>query len=96
MGDTGSGSGKQIDLASVEFHTMGMPNIVTCPSQFFCILARATAKLFEAIGYVFVVFCYNFLLYPEWFRNLLQLFRYHSKRLYHDWIHFPRSVMPIV
>ena len=56
MGNAGFGACEQIDLGLVQFDTMGMPDIVPCPSQIFCVLTRPTAELSLRIGDIFVIF----------------------------------------
>ena len=47
--------GKQIDFMCIKLDTMGVPNIISRPTQILGILPRPTAKFFQAIGHIFVI-----------------------------------------
>ena len=55
MGNTGFTGSEQINLGTVEFDTMRMPDVGTGPTKIFGILSRTTAKICLRIGNIFSV-----------------------------------------
>ena len=55
MGNTGFTGCKQINLSTVEFDTMRMPDVGTGPTKIFGILSGTTAKMRLRIGNIFSV-----------------------------------------
>jgi len=57
MGNARARGCKQRDAFIVQLDAMGMPHIVSQPTQVFCILRGCSIEFFQAVGNVVVVFC---------------------------------------
>ena len=55
MGHAGTGSGKEINLLPVEFHAMGVPDVLAGPAQILGVLTGTAAELRLAIGDILVI-----------------------------------------
>ena len=55
MRNTGSGAREKINLRTVEFHAMCVPDIFANPPKVFGVLPRTAAKFLEAVCNVLVI-----------------------------------------
>jgi hypothetical protein len=57
MGNACATAGKARNAIVIKFNTMGVPHIVSGPTQVLGVLGGCATKLLEAISHVIIVFC---------------------------------------